>query len=49
MQTKRMSRRDKLQEPQPVIGRKTKDKFKEQHQPLPLVAMTAKQKPSLSI
>jgi len=40
MQTKRMTRRDKLQEPMPVVGRKTKDKFREQHQPAPIVAMT---------
>jgi len=44
-----MSRRDKLQEPQPVIGRKTKDKFKEQHQPPPIVAMTVKQKQYLEM
>jgi phosphate starvation-inducible PhoH-like protein len=49
MQTKRMTRRDKIQDVQPDISRKTKGKFKEQHQPSPIVAMTDKQKQYLDM
>ncbi len=49
MQTKRMTRRDKLQISTPEVGRKTKEKFKEQNQPAPIVAMTDKQKTYLSM
>jgi phosphate starvation-inducible PhoH-like protein len=50
MQTKRLTRRDKLQTtPAPEIGRKTKEKFQEQNQPPPLVAMTEKQKKYLTM
>lgn len=44
-----MTRRDKLQETLPVVGRKSKDKFREQNQPAPIVAMTEKQKTYLSM
>jgi len=44
-----MTRRDKLQETLPVVGRKTKDKFREQNQPAPIVAMTEKQKQYLAM
>lgn len=49
MQTKRMTRRDKLQTNAPEVGRKTKEKFREQNQPAPIVAMTDKQKTYLSM
>lgn len=50
-QQRRATRRDKIQTPvaTPVVGRKTKDKFKEQNQPPPIVAMTDKQKVYLSM